>query len=74
MIAGEEHSDSAQAIADSFNVMFFFENRYVAAASYTATQADEISFEVGFSHPTYFTTMFGKAYGLSPREYRAKHQ
>lgn len=34
----------------------------------------EISFEVGFSHPTYFTTLFGEAYGLSPTEYRAKHQ
>lgn len=32
----------------------------------------EIAYKVGFSAPSYFTTCFGKQFGLTPKEYMAK--
>lgn len=33
----------------------------------------EIAYQVGFSAPSYFTTCFGKQFGLTPKEYLAQH-
>ncbi len=33
----------------------------------------EIAYQVGFTAPSYFTTCFGKQFGLTPKEYLAQH-
>ncbi len=41
---------------------------------YSGLQVSEIAFSVGFNDANYFSNIFRKKYGISPREYRIKHK
>ena len=41
---------------------------------FSAVPVSEIGYQLGFTDPAYFSRFFARNAGLSPREFRVKHQ